>query len=627
LAAGLSSGARAWAQNTPAGGAQPATITLPAGEKTIPTGPHKAVIEIDGRRLNATINVTAGAGGQERVAGTPSGGEATQPDAAANRAPADTGSSALVILLAALGPALLSGGGLWYYFKRVVPRRELAPYREAHAHLRAGRYDEALPLLTQVESRLPAGERRTARFLVAFAYYQLDNKAEAERWLDALHREDPADAQTAYLLAHLRVEEERYDEAEPVLEVMEKNRQLGTHHARKLLGLVKFRRAMLAMKDKRVDAAAQLFEKVQQLGDYADRIPADLRNRHVALGTQALFDNDLKEARVQFNGLEASAASAPAAERDALRATAQLGLALAAWKEGGADAPAQVEALLVSAAKLLDPAGPLELEWPEAEAERDVFAAVAQLEAAGAGAGGAGDELNRCLRDLHFLRGVAVLRGWAQMDGEAAHAALADRLYAALSKFACAHARDEEFSDVLLVVGLLLFYLQKPGPERSRAIQLLERARKLGMRDPDALEIVNNRQRLERANADAVERYLQVLDSYLTDNTVRREVRQALVERLSKYRRFQDWERRPTLAQAASVEPTLAEVRHRSEVLLVRVNQILAARGQSAETQQLGALSNAIMDGSAELMQRASDIEQKESELLVLTGTQLLREN
>jgi hypothetical protein len=146
------------------------------------------------------------------------------------------------------------------------------------------------------------------------------------------------------------------------------------------------------------------------------------------------------------------------------------------------------------------------------------------------------------------------------------------------------------------------------------------------MHDPDAMEIINNRQRIERANADAVDKYLQVLDHYLNDETVQREVRLSLMKRLSKYRRIQTWEKRPRLAQARDVEPTLAEMRHRSEVLLVRVGQIISSGGNSAEAGKLRDLSESIMTENEQLMQKASAIQKQESELLVLTGSQLLSE-
>ena len=120
---------------------------------------------------------------------------------------------------------------------------------------------------------------------------------------------------------------------------------------------------------------------------------------------------------------------------------------------------------------------------------------------------------------------------------EAPHAAIETQLKAILARLAYARAQDAQFSDVFLVAGLLIYYLHKPGPERGLGVDFLQKAQKLGMRDPDDMEIVNNRERVERANADAVDKYLQMLDNYLSDDTVRQEVRQALLKRRRHLRR------------------------------------------------------------------------------------------
>lgn len=617
------------AQTQAAVAAQDAKVSLPSEATPLSPGNYNIQIQAGGRRVRATLNVTAAP--DHPGEGTPTiGNQNSETGTSSNTStvpPADSGqSSALTYVLAALLPALVIGLGVWFYFKLWLPRKELEPYTEALRLLNSKKYEQALPLLTRMEGKLPEDVRREARYFIAFAYHQMNNPAEAERWLDALYREDASDANTAYLLAHIRVTEERYDEAEPVLERMERNRQLHTHHARKLLGVVKFRQAMAALKEKRIDVAASLFEKVQELGDFADQIPADLRNRHIALGTEALFNKDAAVARQKFESLEKVAASAPEEQRRHLLATAKLGMALVKWIEEDGDPRATVEGMLVEAARLFDPEGPLELPWPEEETGKDILERLSLLDVAD-GVAPDQKDLNRCLRDIHFLRGAAVIKAWSLMNGAKAHEEIQKQFDAALSRFACARARDDQFSDVPLVVGLLMYYLYKPGPQRGRAVDLLEQSRKLGMHDPDAFEIINNRQRIERANANAVDKYLQVLDQYVMDDTVRREVRSSLLERLSKYKRIQDWGgNRPPISQSRNVEPTVAEVRHRSELLLVRVGQILSTRGDSAEASQLQALSQNILRESEGLLARVAVIEEQESELLILTGTHLLKE-
>jgi tetratricopeptide (TPR) repeat protein len=618
---------------------QNAYIVLPDNSKLVP-GSYTADIKVSGKTINAQINITSG---QSTVV---LNGEAASSLTDTTKTPDFTkkphqsfqnlpdklialshyASEWYGIMLAAIVPIIMFTLATWVYFKIILPRKQIKPYKKALGLISNLKYDEALPILTQVESKLPDELRHNARFFIAFANMQLKNFQEAEHILTALHRESPKNHSASYLLAYIRVVGERYDEAEPVLEKMESNGQIETHHAKKLLGIVKFQRALAALKDRRVIAAGELFEKVQELGDFADQIPADLRNHHIVLGTNALFEQDIPEARKQFESLQKTASKSPESQRGKLLASAKLGLALVEWLEDTPGCSTTIETLLVEAAKLLDLDGPTELPWPADAEPKDISQKLKDLDVE-INLPEDKKGVNHLLRDIHFLRGIAVLRSWRQMEGEAAHHAITTQYESSLTRFACSRARDEEFSDVFLVVGLLMYYLHKPGPERGKGIDLLQQSQKQGMRDPDAMEIINNRERIERANADAVDKYLQILDHYLSDNTVRKEVRIALMARLSKFKRIQSWEERPDLALARTVEPTVAEMRNRSEILQTRVDQILASRGESEDVSRVRVLSQVIMQDSQKLFDQAKTIERNESELLAETGNHLFKDN
>ncbi|MCP4263684.1 MAG: tetratricopeptide repeat protein [Planctomycetes bacterium] len=613
-------------------------IILPTNIK-IPPGSYNAVVQILGKNITAKVKIPASptppVQRKTKSEDKNKRGDTELPPPITDDSSRDIHNNGLSsqdtsrpawygIVLAATIPIILITLGAWLYFKIIRPRKQIQPYRQALVLLHEKNYEEALPLLTQVESKLPDGLRREARFFIAFTYLQLKNRQEAEHILTALHHEDHRNPNTTYLLAYLLVERKRYDDAESVLEGMESNDQLELHHAKKLLGIVKFHRALAALKDGRVDAAGELFEKVQTLGDFASQIPEDLRNRHIVLGTTALFEKNLPEARKQFKGLQSAAAKSPQEQHDSLLATAKLGLALLEWLEDAPDGYSTIENLLLETAKLLKPQGAVEMAWPEG-AEKNVVEKLEELDTEGDLA----EEkraTNHLLRDIHFLRGMAVVRAWRKMDGENAQRDIQTQYESSLARFACVRSYDEEFSDVYLVVGLLMYYFHKPGQERSRGVDLLQQAQKRGMREPDAMEIINNRERIERANADAVDKYLQILDKYLNNDTVRREVRQALMERLGKYRRIQGWEKRPDLTKARSMEPTIAEMRNRSEVLLNHIEQIIASRSSPEDVTRVRGLSKALIQDSQQLYEQAKTMEKKESELLIETGNQLFQD-
>jgi hypothetical protein len=533
----------------------------------------------------------------------------------------------LIILLAVAATAAAAGIGAWYYFKRFLPRREMEPYQRALEAIRHKNYRAALPDLTAVESKLTPDLRHNARFFIALCHYHLDDESEAEHLAADLLREKPSDENVAYLLAYIRISRGLDELAEPVLEGLRKSGHLGFRETRKLLGIVKFRRGLAALRGGNVEAAAEFFAEVQKLGDYAAFVPADLRNRHVGLGTRALFDQDVATARQHFEALAQVAAAMEEDKGKDLLAKAKLGLALADWLE---DSPARADAIeqaLVEACRLFHPEGAEELPWPEpvpGSAKGAADALKRALEEANLNFNLPADQkaVRRCLRDVHLLRAMLVLRVWARMDGERANHAIGERLKATLSRLACARAIDERFADVYLMAGLLMYYLHEPGPERTTGIDLLEESRKLGVRDPDALEIVNNRERIEKANADAVDKYQQALDHYLRDETVRKEVRHALLQRLSTHRSLMNRYRPPDLTRSRTVPATVEEMFLRSKTLRERIEEMGPKSGNPRLTEQ----SNLLRRQGEELQRQADELQDTESALLALTGEELFKD-
>lgn len=619
-----------------------ATLILPAGSE-LGAGIYDVVISLpDGQRVEAQLRLQESQPGAAPVGaaqpgqvqpGAPASGEAAQPAApasgAAGQAVAPTQaapaaqSSTLMIVLAALIPTVLIGAGLLLYFKVIQPRRNLAPYLEAVASLKNQQYDQALAVLSKDEGRLPDAQRKQARFFIAFAQFKTGQHPDAIRTLKALHREDPRDAAVAYFLAYCLLKESGNDqEAEKVLEEMEKSGQLSYRDARKLLGQVKFRRALAALKDGRVDAAEDLFEKVVQLGDYASKVPADLRNRQITVGTQALFDKNVAEARAHFRRvLEASSGGqAPEAH---LLASACLGLALANWIEGSGWE--ELESLCVKAVQELDPKAPVELTWPEELTVKSLLEQLKELEQGESGRDPEAKRAARFLRDIHFLRALAVLKAWGNIPGKEANQLAPTMLERILSRLACARQQDETFSDPYLVAGLLLFYLFE-GEQRERGVELLQIAQKQGMRQPDALEIINNRNKLREANANAIESYLMLLDRYINNPSVRGEVRQQLLAELRRYQRIQAWEKAHDFSRLQSLEPTLNDIRDRSEMLIARVDQILSAGAQARPVDQIRRLRAQLQEGGQRLVSQAQEIEKDEASLMLEIGSQLLKE-
>ncbi|MGW2625376.1 tetratricopeptide repeat protein [Micromonospora taraxaci] len=615
-------GSPAAAEPTPGG---PVTVTVRPGQKLEP-GEYDTTVRSGGKDIDVTIVVPPEAGPAEgQTAGTPTAPAGGGPAEEAGADEAGNAAGMSQILLIGLVLLLVAVGGAMLYLRVLAPRRYLRPYLRALAHIEAKRYDLALPALTRLEATLPEQARAEARFFIAFAMYRLDDRQAAEHRLAELHREDPANVEVAYLLAQLRADRRDFDGAEAVLDRLDPAVRDAPGNVRKLYGVVTAERAFAAFRDGRVDAAAELFEKVERLDDFAQHVPVDLRNRNILVGTKALFERDVPGARQQFESLLRAAGRIDGTQRGPLLASAELGLGLSTWLAKGKDSPAETEWHLVAALALLDPAGALTAQWPPESADPGLTARIEEMMIR-ANRPAEEIEADRTLRDIHFLRGMAVLRAWAESDPRYARSAAGDFIGQALQRFARARELDPEFSDVYVVVGLLRYYLAESEHDRRAGVAVLREAQKLGTRDPEVLQILNHDERVRRANRDAAATYLQILDRYVQDSTVREQVREALLARMSRYGKVRDWDSRPGLIGKRVSTPTVAEMHARSELLMARINDLVQHQGGTADLSGARQLSVSIEQRSREIAEYARAIEDQEAELLALLGDKLLSE-
>ncbi len=168
-------------------------IILRSGD-VITGGVQDAMVEVDGDQVPVQLSISCvplasdatgekGAGSREtRPRGdsprTKEGVTGAEP--AATSAPASSspmrplsslvsGDSGVLMLIvaAALIPVVLIAIVTGIYLKFIRPRQQKKPYLEALESVRAGRYDDALQTLNEVEGKLTGKERRDARFFIA----------------------------------------------------------------------------------------------------------------------------------------------------------------------------------------------------------------------------------------------------------------------------------------------------------------------------------------------------------------------------------------------------------------------------------------------------------------------------
>jgi hypothetical protein len=427
--------------------------------------------------------------------------------------------------------------------------------------------------------------------------------------LAALHREEPDDPAVAYLLAYLRVQRGDVDGAEPVLAALARRNLLAVGQARRLYGVVLFQQATQAVSDGRIDDAADLFDRVEQLGDFRDRVPVDLRSRHTVIGARALLDRDLPTARRQFEDL------AGAAGNNELMVSAKLGLALTAWLEAEPGSGRRVVVLLTECLRVLYPKGPLRLDWPGPPSD-DVAGQLAELTAVGE-LPAAHRELRQTLRDIYLLRALASVRMWTEGDVDPA---TAEKFVAACAqRFACAVRMDRQFADPYLVVGMLRYRLGAGTAERHRAIAELRAAQTLGVRQPELLRILRDHEDRERFRDQDYTTLLHRLAGPgvgpPTPETARRYD--------ARFGRIPNRDH-PADGVASGGAPTVTELSERAELLTAKLVNLHHALGPDADA--AAELARRLAQDNAALAERARAIEEGEAALLALIGARLLSE-
>ncbi|MCY1139635.1 tetratricopeptide repeat protein [Actinoplanes sp. Pm04-4] len=551
------------------GPAATVVVPLPAGA-TLPPGRYQVTLRGGGRQITTTGSVLPAA-----------------PSAAPSPpAEPDSGPGAWIGLG---GAVLLAGIGAGLYLATRGPRSRRREFERLAGQVEAGEYQAAVGGLTRLESQLPPALRAEARFLCGFALYQLGDLDEAEHRLAALNREDPESSEVAYLLAYLRVQRRDFERAQPVLAALDRRGRLDVGQARRLYGVVQYQLAGRAASEGRIDDAVTLFRDVERLGDFRDRVPADLRSKQIVLGTRALLDRDPATARRHFEELR------DAGGDDDQQASAALGLGLTVWAENKPGAGKKVHQLLSRCLRLLDPDGPATRRWPGPPSET-VADEISRVRRAGE-APAADRERARLLADIHLLRGCALVRAFAEetpLLGSERQllGGTAERLAYALTDV-------RQLADPYLVVGLLRHHLARDASERRTAIAELQAAQALGARDPLLLEILHRHER----------------------QTQRR--RAVWSGHAGRYGRTPTVDDVTSAAPVGPVSaPTVAELSERAELLAARLHAMGADLGDSGAAAT--ALAARLEQESAELTRRARAVEATEAELLALIGGRLL---
>lgn len=501
------------------------------------------------------------------------------------------------ILVAALALVLAAGTAVLSYFLIVIPRKWKRPLAEVAELIHSEQRDDlerADRLLTEAMGAGPRGSvLDEARFAQAFVRamlgaYNPDEYTTASAAVKDLVLSEGYGPSTAYLDLWLRT---RTANDQQACELYEEQSQMlaARPESRRVAAVSYLRLAHQHWGRREMDGAIHYFDRVRDLGELADQIPAGIDDLQLVKGVQAAFDGRTDAAR------EAFVAARERAERlGADTKASELGMLLCDWKTG-------------------DIADPFE-----------------SLERLHYRLGDAGEDQSPLLAPVALLRLVALLRTWRSR--RAFSGGLSRNDLNILDRCArAAREADPDGCDADLIEGLIRYYFAASEEERESGLRLLEQGREpsKGIALPEVLDLIR-RERELGGSGDAIDRYLQLLSDLQRDpartEADRTEYRR-LKQRFAEFGNVLDEEDVPAATDPARSD----EYERRVEMLrrrlrLVVYPQVRDLPEDDPVTRELRSLEEGLASAADRYSRGVQRLQSTELELVKLTGAVLLPE-
>jgi hypothetical protein len=454
------------------------------------------------------------------------------------------------ILLAVVLPVLfLTTAASGAYFLVVLPGRWRRPYQEALALLDSDDRDELERAEGLLGQAVNAGPRGRALNRVRFAQahvramlgaYDPSRFGAAATVLDELiTAEGRRTEHSAYLELWLQARLENHDR---VTDLYAEHRDLldARPESRRITAVSHLQLAASHWRRRETDGALHHFDRVRELGELTDRIPAELNDLRLAKGVQAVFDGRTEEAREAF-----AAARDRFAEQQLSTVEADLGLLACDWQDAD---PVELGEWLAELGHQLERQPP---------ADDDTAA--------------------RLRTGIALLRLLALVREWRARPALSGAPSQYD--FGELDRrLTAVREADPELGDADLVEGLIRYYFALNQPEREQALAVLDsgRVKAKAVMLPEVLDLME-RERELGGEGSALSRYLVLLGDFLAEPDRPAEDRAQLLRLKEKFQRFvpaDDLDEEAVPHQRAPLD----DVKRQAEALRRRIELIVWPR-------------------------------------------------
>jgi len=494
-----------------------------------------------------------------------------------------------VWVFAAIGGLLLiiAGGAVWFFV--LHPRRKAKPLLDA-IQLLSGGGDAALTkaeaLLNQALSAgLKEAQLREARFLLAYVKARLGRHGDA---LLVLTDSGDASLEALYLKLWLTVKEKRWEEAEVLC--YSHGTQIATYlRGKELMGIVYLELARQAMARHQQERALDYFQKVKSLGVFPEEVPEHLSELEMVLAMSALFQ-DKENAYVARERFEGARQSAESSGKSSL--LPRIGLLLCDWRQQ---------------------------DWPDVDSA--LGALVEEVRAASADAK---SEAAGVLPSMTLWYAVSLFYQWLRRLPEKKGLPKKER-ETLEQRLESARQLSPEDGDTWLLGGLVDYYCAPDEKRRLAAVDLLRKARDLGVNLPEVLYLIQCEDRLSELSKHRFETYMTLLHGFLAEPSVPLELRKELLEHLRKFERFQRLEEIPEPDESATA-PSVRDVAVACEMLEERMQRVFRGYDNDATRATVEDLLGGLRKTRDELNRTVGELGKTEQKLMRVAGESLLPE-
>lgn len=506
------------------------------------------------------------------------------------------------ILLAVVLPLLfLTTVASGAYFLVLLPGRWRRPYEEALDLLDSDDRDElerAEGLLGQAVNAGPRG-RALSRTRLAQAQvramlgtYEPARYGAAATVLDELIAVDGRSEHSACLELWLQA---RLENHARVTDLYTEHRKLldSRPGSRRIAAVSHLQLAFTHWRRRETDGALHHFDRVRELGELTDHIPAELNDLQLAKGVQAVFDSRPDDAREAFG-----AARKRMEAQQLSTAEAELGLVVCDWQDGE---PQQLSAWLAQLAEQLERRPP------------DDEATSVQLRSG-----------------VALLRLLALLREWLGRPA-LSRAPSPDDFAEFRRRVDAVREADPELGDADLVEGLVRYYFAPNQPEREQARKVLDawQGKAKAVILPEVLYLME-RERELGGEENALSRCLGLLTEFLDNPACSPENRAQLLRQKQRFERYAPAdgldERAVPHQRAPQDDPKRrveALIRRNDLIVYPRLRDLPADHPARATLRALVADLRRVADAAAG---GAQDVHRAEVNLIIRTAQLLLPE-